>query len=320
MTDRISAYSVFLSTNVSREQPLPINFTPGFQHVEIPYSPRITKDIGTFEKVCDEAAKSGFNKLLIFTGDALVYDSHPEIALPGAWTKDELKYQIDRIRSLGMEPIPMLDFSAAHDVWMGEYSKMVSTPEYYRVQADLIAELCELFGQPSLFWLGMSGETAEVQRLFGLSVIRDPLLMAHDIAYLISECRKHGARPWLCGDLALTDKELFLRTVDRDVLISGFYVSYISMRRLKLGTFKVPDLEIFSALEPYGYSFTPALSAYRLRDFVPSLIPLLKERVDRGSVKGFVRLTFFVPNKTDEHKLYYEAQINPEDLRLWDEA
>ena len=317
MAETISAYTAFLTSNFSREQSLPMFFTPAYRHVETPYEPTVTKDIETFEKVCDKAAKSGFNKLLIFTGDALVYDSHPEIALPGAWTKTELKYQLDRIRSLGMEPIPMLDFSAAHDVWMGEYSKMVSTPEYYKVQSDLIAELCELFGHPSLFWLGMAGETAEVQQLFRLSVIRDPLLMAHDTAYLISECRKHGAKPWLCGELATQDKELFMKTVDRDVLIGGFTVKDFSAARVLAGIRPLADFAVFRTLAPEGYPITPALSAWRVRDVPEALISLLKGRIPHEAVKGFVRLTFFPVRKENEHKLYYEAEVNREQTALW---
>ena len=47
----------------------------------------------------DTAAESGFGKMLIFTGDALKYETHPEIAKEGAWTKAELKAQLDAAES-----------------------------------------------------------------------------------------------------------------------------------------------------------------------------------------------------------------------------
>ncbi len=51
--------------------------------------------------------------------------------------------------------MPKLNFSTCHDAWLGKYARTVSTPIYYQVCNDLIAEVCDLFDGPRLFHLGM---------------------------------------------------------------------------------------------------------------------------------------------------------------------
>jgi len=95
------------------------------------------------------------NALVLDLGDGVRWDSHPEIAVENAWTPAKLREELDRARELGIEPLPKLNFSTAHDAWLGPYSRMVSTPQYYEVCRDLIDEASELFGRPRLFHLGM---------------------------------------------------------------------------------------------------------------------------------------------------------------------
>ena len=71
------------------------------------------------------------------------------IDLGGAWTPHRLKSELSKIRTMGIQPIPKLNFSAGHDTWMKEYSRMVSTDTYYRVCADLIREVSVRFLQPN---------------------------------------------------------------------------------------------------------------------------------------------------------------------------
>ena len=316
----MTAYAMFLTQNYCREDEYPMEFTYGYKYVELPYEKTITKDVPAFEKVCDKAAECGFDKILIFTGDALVYDTHPELALPGAWTKEELKAQIERIRSLGMEPIPMLDFSAAHDVWLGEYAYKLSTDEYYKVCADLIGELCELFGGPSLFWLGLADENESAQARYRVCTVRDDLLKARDTAFLISECRKHGARPWLCGELFLSSPELFEKTVGRDVLIGGFIARDFSAKSVLNGTSVIPDIDVYRKLAPLGYSVTPALNAYRVYFVGEMLTAFLRDNLSEAAKKnvvGFVRIPFLAVRAENIYKLLFEAEHTKAALEAW---
>jgi hypothetical protein len=83
-------------------------------------------------------AKAGMNMVVIDVGDAIEYASHPEISVKNAWSSTRLGEELARLRSLGLEPIPKLNFSTAHDQWLHDYSRMVSTPVYYKVCAEVI--------------------------------------------------------------------------------------------------------------------------------------------------------------------------------------
>ena len=71
---------------------------------------------------------------------------------------EKLRNEIARLREMGLEPIPKMNFSTAHDIWLGEYSRMVSTKTYYRVCEDLIRDVAELFDHPRLMHIGFRSE------------------------------------------------------------------------------------------------------------------------------------------------------------------
>jgi hypothetical protein len=81
-----------------------------------------------WHEVTEYAAKKGVNLLLIDLGEGMVYPSHPELAVKGSWSPEKMKAELARLRGLGIEPIPKLNFSASHDAWLKEYSRKVSTP------------------------------------------------------------------------------------------------------------------------------------------------------------------------------------------------
>ena len=81
---------------------------------DLPYAPfdkELTTDDDTWKEVVDFLPTQGFNAVLIDVGDGIQYESHPEVSIPGAWSKDKLKKQLDYMRSLGLTPIPKLNFS-----------------------------------------------------------------------------------------------------------------------------------------------------------------------------------------------------------------
>ena len=102
--------------------------------------------------------------VVIDLGDGVRYESHPEIAVENASPVEQLREELARLRERGLEPIPKLNFSASHDIWLGPYSRQVSTEPYYAVCRDLIAEAIEIFDHPRLFHLGMDEELAHHQR------------------------------------------------------------------------------------------------------------------------------------------------------------
>ena len=95
-----------------------------------------------------------------------------------------------KFRKMGLEPIPKLNFAAGHDIWLGKYSRMVSTDTYYGVCSDLIEEVIDLFDKPRFFHLGMDEENAEDQRYLNLVVIRQHDLWWHDFYFFLNRSRK----------------------------------------------------------------------------------------------------------------------------------
>ncbi|MCI6213794.1 Tat pathway signal protein [Bacteroides heparinolyticus] len=168
--------------------------------------------------------KSGVNMVVIDLGDAVKYKCHPEIAVNNAWTVARLKQELHYIRSLGMEPIPKLNFSAGHDTWMKEYSKMVSTDEYYRFCSDMIAEVCEIFNHPRLFHIGMDEEGYLMQSTYKHVVVRKNEAWWHDFLFLVKECEHHRAKAWLWPDYMLWHHpDQFFSRMPKTVMQSNWY-------------------------------------------------------------------------------------------------
>jgi len=199
---------VHLSTNLWNDSPValvePYDQEPFF-------SPRLRFDRDLWIEMSNRMADAGFTYALLDLGDAIVYESHPEIAVDGAWSTTELREELDRLRGIGLEPLPKLNFSSAHDAWMGPYARRVSTPEYYAFCADLIGEVSELFDRPRLFHIGMDEETLHVQRTYPYVVLRQHDLWWHDLEFLAEEVRRAGSRAWMWSDYAWSKPDFFAK-------------------------------------------------------------------------------------------------------------
>ena len=82
-------------------------------------------DKETWEKVTSFLPSCGINTVLIDMGEGVQYDSHPELAVKGSWTKDEFREELNRLRSLGLTPLPKFNFSAGHNAFMKFFSVLV---------------------------------------------------------------------------------------------------------------------------------------------------------------------------------------------------
>lgn len=181
-------------------------------------------DEDTWKEVSGRLVGTGCNMIVIDVCEFMRFDSHPELAIPGSWTKQRFAEELARLRAMGFEVIPKLNFSTSHDKWLGIYTRMVSTPQYYQVCKDVIDEVCEVFGNPRLFHLGMDEEVTWVQRPF--IRVRLNELFWHDFFYLAKCVEAHGARPWMWADYVwhTPEKEKdFLENMTKDVLLSQWY-------------------------------------------------------------------------------------------------
>ena len=61
------------------------------------YKEEMFCDREVWRKVTDFLPAQGINTLLIDIGEGLLLDSHPEIATKGAWTKAEMKAEIEKM-------------------------------------------------------------------------------------------------------------------------------------------------------------------------------------------------------------------------------
>ena len=187
------------------------------------YSPRLRCDRALFDEYTEHLAACGVNTLIIDLGDGLRYESHPEIAVEGAWAGEEMKDELSRLRALGFEVIPMLNFSGAHDIWLGDYAHMIATVPYYRVCTDLINEVCDIF-EPRFVHIGMNSETFETQKDFFYTAVRHKELWWHDVYFLVDKIIGKGARAIIYADrLSEVGEEAFFNGLPQSVVVSEAY-------------------------------------------------------------------------------------------------
>ena len=117
-----------------------------------------------WEEVVADLREAGCNMIVLDVGEGVRLDSHPEIAVRGSWTKDEMKTELARLRDIGFEVIPKLNFSTTHTQWTGPYARKISTSEFYAFQHDVVCEVAELFGRPRFFHIGYDEDSSRRSR------------------------------------------------------------------------------------------------------------------------------------------------------------
>lgn len=165
----------------------------------------------------------GLNMVVIDVGDAIQFESHPELAINGAWSKEKLRKELAYIRSLGIEPIPKLNFSAGHDAWLKEYSHMLSTPRYYEVCRHIIQETIDLFDNPRFFHLGYDEENYQDQITYDYIAIRQNDIWWKDFHFFVDTVEKFGSQAWIWSDFFWRHPDQFLKKMPKSVIQSNWY-------------------------------------------------------------------------------------------------
>jgi len=287
------------------------------------YQPENNICIDTWDELVKFVADRKYNMVVIDVGDGVKYDSHPEISAPDAWDKDFLKKKLDEMRALGLEPIPKLNFSACHSAWMKEYRRMISTPAYYAMCSDLIAEVCELFGYPRFFHLGLDEENFPLQRALPVVTIRQHDLLWHDCYFLFAECEKHGARPWVWSDYYWDNPREFEEHMPKSVLQSNWF--YHIFEHKYASDARRNAMETYNRLDELGFDQVPTMSTCWHSNGRNSAQTLAycKEHLNPELLKGFLTVPWIDTKpelefalKNDAHALYYGRQLHyPETLR-----
>jgi len=293
---------------------LHFGFNMWFDHPVEKYNDFSPEDLALLtasdEMRCDEAvwrhvtgrmAEAGMNMVVIDVGEGIRLKSHPELAVKGSWEIDRFRAELDRLRKSGLEPIPKLNFSAAHDTWLKEYGRMLSTPEYYRVCEDVIAEIGEIFDTPRFFHLGYDEENWKCQRLSDFAVVRQGDQWWHDFLLITGFAEKHGMRPWIWSDYAWDHEEEFMRRMPRNVLQSNWY--YGTHFEASKNPHRVIRCRTFRKLSDAGFDEIPCGSNYESDENFDSLVKYCRRMVAPERLKGFLMAPWSLTVPKKEKKL-----------------
>lgn len=264
-------------------------------------------DKEVWKKVVDALPGFGINTLLIDMGEGVQLDSHPELAIPGSWTKEEFKEELERIRSLGITPLPKFNFSCAHNAWMQEYGYMVGTETYYKVCEDVITETIEMFGNPEYFHLGLEEEDAGIQSSFPIKIIRSPAKKTEDAKALFKVCLDKGVRPWIWVDRdtmkAFGGEEAFQKNISKEVLISNWYYPTVTNPKYQ------DWVGLYNKLAEWGYDQIPTCSTIETPFNPGQTMCYCKETVKPGSVKGFMTAPWVFTRPEWYYRILSDAHI-----------
>ncbi len=254
-----------------------------------PAKPYLRFDRPTWDKYVERMHNDGHNAIIIDLADAMIFDSHPELAIEGSFTKEEMRAELDRLNDLGFEVIPKLNFSATHDVWMKDYSRMLSTPLYYKVCKELIDEVCELF-EPRYFHIGFDEEDYELQKNYDYIVIRNNELWWHDLKYLAGCVEAHGARACIWADYARHRPDEFVEKLPKSIIPVNWYYfnSYGQGIEEKFFIRIMP----FNVLEAHGFDQIVAGSTIYYDDCMDKLADYAKKNISKEHTLGFIQTTW----------------------------
>lgn len=260
------------------------------------YHPFLTCDKKVWDNVLTTAANSGLNTVIIDLGDGVRYQSHPELAVEGAWTVTQLKTELGKIRRMGLEPIPKLNFSTGHKAWLGPYQRMIGTKKYYEVCKNLINEVCDIFGKPRYFHIGMDEENPQNQTTHQYMVVRQKDLWWHDFYYLVDLVEKRNARSWIWSDLAWDHPDEFLKKMPKSVLQSNWYYYSKSLERSELEKLNEPArtlyikyVNLYGKLQEHGFDQVPTGSNHSTNGNMAGTVDYCKKIIDPKHLKGFMQ-------------------------------
>jgi hypothetical protein len=261
-------------------------------------------DENLWRDVSVELKRKGANTVVFSLGEALAYPSHPELAVKGSWSPEKMKEEITRLRSMGFSVVPKLNFSTTHDLWLGEYGRMVSTKKYYEVCSDIIRDVVEIFGTPEFFHLGFDEEVPLYQQTYEMCVLRQGDLWWHDFLWFVKQVESHGVRAWTWSG-EKHDPDEFARKMPKSVLQSPWL--YMGLDNPKYNK----QLITYHQLADRGYDMVPCGSnVYGVYgNFVQNAL-YCKEKFPKELIKGFVHAPWIEVTEGIGTSLYYEKNYS----------
>lgn len=275
-------------------------------------------DDGVWRRVTSRLADSGATMALVDVGDGVVFPSHPELAITGSWTPEKMSAEVTRLKTLGLEVVPKLNFASTHDQWLKEYGRMLGTRKYYEVVRDVIRDVCDIFGSPRLFHIGLDEELMDQIRAMknAIGTFRRGKAWWQDVRFYASCCEKCGARPWMFSDYAADFPDEFIKCCPKSILQSAWYYRDLFGNEPKKGGLKnfngfwLKHIRTFEILAKGEFDQVPCGSTWnnecickdgnnfkRLVDYCDSVI-------DHKNIKGYLQTTWkhLLPGAAGEDK------------------
>lgn len=279
---------------------------------EAVYRDFIYTDKAIWDEITAFLPQCGINTLLIDMGEGVRLDSHPELAVEGSWTKEQMRTELTRLRSLGLTPIPKYNFSCGHSAWLQDYAYMVGTPKYYEVCKDIVEEAIELFDNPPFFHLGLEEEDYASQRTQPVVTVRSPAMKLRDATFLFDICRSHGVRPWIWCNYACIEgyggDEAFQRSIPKDVLISNWYYGLVPNDPVRYEENR--SLKVYQKLGDWGYDQIPTSSTFGANILSSKeTMKFFREEVNMATTLGFMTSPWFATMPKYKYALLNDAFV-----------
>ena len=275
-------------------------------------------DEPTWEAVTARLARAGGNMIVLDVGEGVVLPGVPELAVKGAWTAERVAAEKNRLAAMGIELIPKLNFSTTHDAWLGPYSRMVSTPEYYRVCETAIRDVIELFGHPRFIHLGFDEEGETMQRRRRLVRYRQGDLWWHDLDFLAGVASKAGSRPWIWSDYAWHHKDEFLKRMSKDIVQSNWYYSdFFDMTGEHAGDdgAHARIVDCFVDFDKAGFDQIPCGSIWERYDNFALLVDFCDRNLSRERNLGYLMAAWYHVRRDELWKHLFAFDIVEEIIK-----
>ena len=304
------AVLVHLGNNMWNEEG---NRTGRENNPEATASPILRFDRKLYDDYLPYLREKGADTLIIDIGEALVYESHPELAVEGSWSKEKMQKELTDLRSMGFEVIPKLNFSAGHDVWLKDYAYMLSTNLYRNVCSDLIKEVCEVF-KPKYFHLGMDEENWAIQKNYDYVVVRQRDVWWRDFYNLVDSVEKANAHPMIWSDRIWEHPEDYPAKMPKSVIQCNWYYG-IDLDDPKSES-RENRVRAFETLDRYGYDQMPTGSNWSHRENMKEIVRYCSEHVSDEHLLGFMQTPWYPFVESRREHLFESADCLKEAKEL----
>ncbi len=282
-----------------------------------PASETMRFDKATFDRLLVKFRDKGVNTIILDLADGLRYASHPELAIEGSWSREQMLSALAVMRDMGFEVIPKLNFSATHDVWLKEYSRMLSTPTYRRVCRDLIEEVGEIF-KPRYIHIGMDEENYPLQANYDYVVVRQNDLWWEDLVF-INECvLSVGARAMMWSDYARHHLDEFIEKCPKSIVQCVWYYfnNYAEdaeeMHRIRIAPFR--------AFDKHGFDQLPIGSIEYEEDCLIGMAAYCAENISDEHLLGFGNTSWAATTPRWESFIEKMAYINEQSQAVYNNS